>query len=111
MSRLETFATLADPTRFAIVEGLVHGETNVTDIARPFALSEPAISHHLKVLEEEVGLIETRLAATARLRRLRPEAVDALWGWLGRLRRTMEANYARLDTLPAEIDTRDTGKD
>ncbi|MCU0910723.1 MAG: metalloregulator ArsR/SmtB family transcription factor [Rhodobacteraceae bacterium] len=68
--RPETFAALADPTRLAIVERLLDGEANVTDLARPFALSQPAISRHLKVLEE-AGLIETRIAGTARPRRLR----------------------------------------
>ena len=110
MPRPETFAALADPTRLAIVERLLEGEATVTDLARPFALSQPAISRHLKVLEE-AGLIETRIAGTARPRRLRPEAVDELWEWLGRLRRRMEANYARLDTLLAEIEPRDHGKD
>jgi DNA-binding transcriptional ArsR family regulator len=109
MPRPETFAALADPTRLAIVERLLDGEATVTDLARPFALSQPAISRHLKVLEE-AGLIETRVAGTARPRRLRPEAVDALWGWLDRLRRTMEANYARLDTVLDDLQT-DPGKD
>jgi DNA-binding transcriptional ArsR family regulator len=107
--RPETFAALADPTRLAIVERLLDGEANVTDLARPFALSQPAISRHLKVLEE-AGLIETRIAGTARPRRLRPEAVEELWGWLDGLRRRMEANYARLDAVLAEMQT-GSGKD
>jgi DNA-binding transcriptional ArsR family regulator len=107
--RPETFAALADPTRLAIVEQLLDGEATVTDLARPFALSQPAISRHLKVLEE-AGLIEARVAGTARPRRLRPEAVEELWGWLDCLRRRIEANYARLDAVLAEMQT-GSGKD
>lgn len=97
-----TFAALSDPTRLAIVERLLEGEATVNELARPFALTQPAISRHLKVLED-AGLIETRVAGTARPRRLRPEAVDELWTWLDRLRRGMEANYRRLDTLLSEL--------
>jgi DNA-binding transcriptional ArsR family regulator len=96
------FAALADPTRRAIVERLLRGEATVAELARPFAMSQPAVSRHLKVLEA-AGLIEARVAGTARPRRLRPEAVEALWDWLGRLRAGLEANYARLDGLLADL--------
>jgi DNA-binding transcriptional ArsR family regulator len=96
------FAALADPTRFAIVSRLMEGEATVQDLAAPFDITQPAISRHLKVLEE-AGLIETRIAGTSRPRRLRPEAVDELWTWLSRLREALELNYARLDALLTEL--------
>ena len=65
------FAALADPTRRAILARLAEGEATVQDLARPFAISQPAISRHLKVLED-AGLIETRIDGTARPRRLKP---------------------------------------
>ncbi len=97
-----TFAALADPTRLAIVERLLQGEATVADLAAPFDLTQPAISRHLKVLEQ-AGLIETRIDGSARPRRLRPEAIDSLWSWLDQLRRRMEANYTRLDALLDEL--------
>ena len=92
------FAALSDPTRLAIVTRLMEGEASVQDLAAPFDITQPAVSRHLKVLEE-AGLIETRIAGTSRPRRLKPEAVEELWDWLSRLRTTLEANYARLDAL------------
>ena len=68
----QSFAALADPTRRALIARLAQGEATVQDLARPFAISQPAISRHLKVLEE-AGLIETRIDGTARPRRLKPE--------------------------------------
>ena len=74
----QSFAALADPTRRAIIARLAKGEATVQDLARPFSISQPAISRHLKVLEE-AGLIETRIDGTSRPRRLKPDAVAALW--------------------------------
>lgn len=102
MSLQRTFAALADPTRLAIVDRLLKGEATVNELARPFDLTQPAISRHLKVLDE-AGLIETRIAGTARPRRLRREAVEELWTWMDHMRRTLEANYARLDGVLAEL--------
>jgi DNA-binding transcriptional ArsR family regulator len=96
------FAALSDPTRLAIVTRLMEGEATVQDLARPFAITQPAVSRHLRVLEE-AGLIETRVAGSARPRRLRPEAIEELWTWLGHLRAATEANYARLDALLDEL--------
>lgn len=96
------FAALADPTRRAILTRLAQGEATVQDIAARFPISQPAISRHLKVLEE-AGLIRTRIAGTARPRRLNPEAVAALWDWLGQYRALWEANYARLDAVLADM--------
>ena len=96
------FAALADPTRRAIIARLAIGEATVQDLARPFAISQPAISRHLKVLEA-AGLIETRVDGTSRPRRLNPDAVAALWGWLGQYRALWEARYSRLDQVLADM--------
>jgi DNA-binding transcriptional ArsR family regulator len=93
-----SFAALADPTRRAIIARLAKGEATVQDLARPFSISQPAISRHLKVLEE-AGLIETRIDGTARPRRLKPNAVAALWDWLGQYRALWEAQFQRLDAV------------
>lgn len=92
------FAALSDPTRRAILARLAEGEATVQELAAPFVISQPAISRHLKVLEE-AGLIETRIQGTSRPRRLRPDAVDALWQWLSDYRAIMERNYLRLDAV------------
>ncbi len=97
------FAALADPTRRAILQRLMEGEATVQDLARPFDISQPAISRHLKVLAD-AGLIETRVEGTARPRKLNPEAVQALWDWLGQYRALWEARYARLDDVLATLE-------
>lgn len=97
-----TFAALSDPTRLAIVTRLMQGEATVGELALPFAISQPAISRHLKVLEE-AGLIETRIDGSARPRRIRREAVDALWDWLSECRRVWEARFTRLDDVLAAM--------
>jgi DNA-binding transcriptional ArsR family regulator len=103
----QSFAALADPTRRAIIARLAEGEATVQDLARPFSISQPAISRHLKVLEE-AGLIETRIKGTARPRRLKPDAVETLWDWLGQYRALWEKQFQRLDavldSLPDETD-------
>jgi DNA-binding transcriptional ArsR family regulator len=102
MALPEIFAALSDPTRLAIVTRLMEGEATVQDLAAPFEITQPAVSRHLKVLEE-AGLIETRVAGTSRPRRLKPEAADELWTWMTRLREALEANYTRLDALLIEM--------
>jgi DNA-binding transcriptional ArsR family regulator len=103
MTRLDTaFAALADPTRRAILARLMEGEATVQDLARPFPISQPAISRHLKVLED-AGLIETRVDGTARPRRLNPDTIEQLWDWLGQYRALWEARYARLDDVLADL--------
>jgi DNA-binding transcriptional ArsR family regulator len=94
----QSFAALADPTRRAIIARLAAGEATVQDLARPFSISQPAISRHLKVLEE-AGLIETRINGTARPRRLKPDAVEALWDWLGQYRTLWETQFRKLDAV------------
>ncbi len=101
------FAALADPTRRAIIARLAQGEATVQDIARPFSISQPAISRHLKVLED-AGLIETRIDGTARPRRLNPDAVEALWDWLGQYRALWEARFTRLDAVLADLQKDET---
>jgi DNA-binding transcriptional ArsR family regulator len=99
MSRLDqSFAALADPTRRALIARLAEGEATVQELARPFAISQPAVSRHLKVLED-AGLIETRIDGTARPRRLKPEAVAELWDFLGQYRALWEMQFQRLDAV------------
>lgn len=99
----QSFAALADPTRRAIVARLAEGEATVQDLARPFAISQPAISRHLKVLED-AGLIETRIQGTARPRRLKPDTIGDLWHWLGQYRALWEAQFQRLDAVLETLD-------
>lgn len=97
------FSALSDPTRRAIVARLALGEATVMQLAKPFDMSQPAISRHLKVLEG-AGLIVRRVEGTKRPCRLAPDAVSGLEQWLDQLRRVMERNYERLDAVLAEMD-------
>lgn len=92
------FAALADPTRRAIVARLARGEASVTELARPFRMSQPAISKHLRVLEK-AGLVRSGRDAQRRPRRLQPKALKELSQWLERYRRLWEGNFRRLDDL------------
>lgn len=104
MNRLDAaFSALADPTRRAILARLALGETTVMELAEPFAMSQPAVSRHLKVLEE-AGLIIRRIEGTKRPCRLAPGALEEIDKWLAMLRRALEANYDRLDQLLAEME-------
>jgi DNA-binding transcriptional ArsR family regulator len=95
------FAALADPTRRAILHRLVEGETTVLELAKPFRMSQPAVSQHLKVLEQ-AGLITRRVDGTRRPCRLSPAGIDAIDRWLEVLRGAMSRNYERLDELLAK---------
>ncbi|HKW10584.1 MAG TPA: metalloregulator ArsR/SmtB family transcription factor [Gemmatimonadaceae bacterium] len=98
-SRLDAaFAALADPTRRAIVARLATGEASVSELARPFAMSQPAISKHLKVLEH-AGLISRSREAQRRPCRLEPELLAEASGWLDHYREVWEQNFTRLDAL------------
>jgi DNA-binding transcriptional ArsR family regulator len=97
-----TFAALADPTRRALVARLAKGEAAVAELARPFAVSQPAISRHLKVLER-AGLISRGRDAQRRPRRLEPKRLAEATRWLERYRRVWEANFQQLDTLLDEL--------
>lgn len=91
-----SLSALADPTRRAILARLALGEASVHELARPFEMSQPAISRHLKVLET-AGLIETRHSAQERLRRLKPGALDEVAFWIERLRNMWGESFDRLD--------------
>ena len=91
-----TFAALADPTRRAILARLALGETPVGELARPFAMSGPAVTKHLKVLER-AGLISRGRAAQQRPAKLEPEALKAASEWLGAYRRFWEEKFDDLD--------------
>jgi len=92
-----TFAALADPTRRAILARLAEGEATVNELAAPFAVSLPAISRHLKVLER-AGLIERGREAQWRPSRLQPEPLNEAAAWLQERRRTWETRMDRLDS-------------
>src|SRR5262245_63849531 len=101
--RLEsTFLALADPTRRAILARLARGEASVTEIAEPFAISQPAISKHLKILER-AGLITVGQDAQRRPRRLEGKPLAEASAWLERYRASWEANFERLDGVLAEL--------
>lgn len=103
MSTLDAaFSALADPTRRAILSRLAQGEATVMELAKPFELSQPAISQHLKVLES-AGLIARRIEGTKRPRRLASAAVEAIDLWLATLREALAKNYDRLDEVLAEM--------
>ena len=100
-----TFAALADPTRRAIIARLAMGETTVSDLAKPFDMSGPAISKHLKVLEN-AGLITRGREAQWRPCRIEPKALKTVDDWLERYRQFWEERLDRLEdylnTLQAE---------
>jgi DNA-binding transcriptional ArsR family regulator len=97
-----TFAALADPTRRAILARLASGEASVTELAGPFAMSQPAISKHLKVLER-AGLISQGHDAQRRPRRLEAKPLREANGWLERYRQFWEGSFQRLDALLDEM--------
>ena len=100
-----TFAALADPTRRAILARLASGEASVTELAEPFAMSQPAISKHLKVLER-AGLVSRGRDAQRRPRRLEPRPLAQATVWLERYRRFWERRFQRLDALLDELKPR-----
>lgn len=93
-----TFAALSDPTRRAILARLAQGEASVMELAEPFEMSQPAISKHLKVLEN-AGLITRGRDAQRRPCRIEMAPLVQLNGWLDEYRRTWERNFQRLDDL------------
>ena len=97
-----TFAALADPTRRAILARLATGEATVSELAAPFAMTQPAISKHLKVLER-AGLITRGREAQRRPRKLEPRPLAEATDWIERYRKIWEANYQRLDALLQEM--------
>ncbi len=97
-----TFAALADPTRRAILARLASGEAPVTELAKPFAMSQPAISKHLQVLER-AGLISRGRDAQRRPRRLEAKPLAEANGWLEGYRQFWEGSFQRLDALLHEM--------
>ncbi len=100
-----TFLALADPTRRAILARLARGEASVTELAEPFAISQPAISKHLKILER-AGLITVGQDAQRRPRRFEGQPLAEANAWLERYRASWEANFERLDGVLAELQHR-----
>jgi DNA-binding transcriptional ArsR family regulator len=96
------FGALADPTRRAILARLTQGDLTVAEVAAPFAVSQPAISRHLKVLEG-AGLISRRRRATARLSHLEAEPLREATAWLATYQEFWEESYDRLDGLLAAL--------
>jgi DNA-binding transcriptional ArsR family regulator len=92
------FSALADPTRRAILSRLAEGEASVTELAEPFRMSQPAISKHLRVLEN-AGLVSRGQDAQRRPRRLEAKPLAIADEWIERYRKYWESNYARLDAL------------
>jgi DNA-binding transcriptional ArsR family regulator len=103
----ETFGALADPTRRAILARLASGEASVTELAEPFAMSMPAISKHLKVLER-AGLIARGREAQWRPCRLQAAPLQDVAGWVEHYRRFWEESFNRLDDYLQELKKQDS---
>ena len=97
-----TFAALANPTRRAILARLASGELSVTELAEPFAMSQPAISLHVKVLER-AGLVSRGRDAQRRPVRVEPKPLEAATAWLEGYRSALERNFRRLDAVLEEM--------
>jgi DNA-binding transcriptional ArsR family regulator len=100
-----TFAALADPTRRAILARLALGEANVTELAKPFDMTQPAISKHLKVLER-AGLIVRGRSAQSRPCRLQAKRLKEATAWIEQYRRFWEGSFDRLDGYLTELKER-----
>ena len=103
------FSALADPTRRAILARLAKGEATVMELADPFKMTQPAISQHLKVLED-AGLVVGRVEGTKRPRRLAKAGIEAMDQWLAILRKALERNYDRLDEVLASMERQKKGE-
>ena len=101
-----TFAALADPTRRAILARLASGEASVTELARPFAMTQPAISKHLKVLER-AGLISHGQDAQRRPRRLEAQPLADVGHWLEGYRQFWVGRFQHLDSLLVGLKTKE----
>ena len=100
-----TFAALGDPTRRAILARLATGAATVNELAEPFAMTQPAISKHLKVLES-AGLVSTDRDGQRRPRRLQPGRLAEASAWLEQYREFWESSFRRLDDVLAELQPR-----
>jgi DNA-binding transcriptional ArsR family regulator len=97
-----TFLALADPTRRAILARLALGEASVNELAEPFAMSQPAISKHLKMLER-AGLVSRGRDAQRRPCRIEAKPLEAAYLWIERYRQMWDMSFERLDTLLEEL--------
>lgn len=97
-----TFIALADPTRRAILARLLEGEASVMELAEPFAMSQPAVSKHIKMLER-AGLVSRSRDAQKRPVRIEGIALKEATDWLDDYRQVWEANFSRLDNLLTEL--------
>ena len=104
------FFALSDPTRRAILARLALGEATVTELARPFEMTQPAISRHLKVLEG-AGLIARRAEGTTRPCRLQEDGIVAVEQWVSTMRDAMARNYDRLDRVLATMQSKTKKKE
>jgi DNA-binding transcriptional ArsR family regulator len=104
----DTFAALADPTRRAILARLASGEASVTELGQPFAMSLPAVSKHLKVLER-AGLIARGQRAQWRPRRLDAGPLRDAAQWLEHYRRFWEQSFDRLEDYLGKLQTKENG--
>jgi DNA-binding transcriptional ArsR family regulator len=104
------FSALSDPTRRAILARLALGETSVTELAKPFAMSMPAVSKHLKVLER-AGLIARGRAAQWRPCRIEPKALKEIDDWMEHYRRFFDESFDRLDDYLKQLQAKDSAKD
>jgi DNA-binding transcriptional ArsR family regulator len=104
-----TFGALADPTRRAILARLVHGEADVSELMKPFDLSQPAISKHLNVLER-AGLVMRGRIAQRRPRKLEARPLAEATEWLENYRQYWEASFVRLDGLLSELKAKEKNR-
>jgi len=103
---IETFAALAEPNRFRIVELLRSGPRAVGDIGERLHLAQPQVSKHLRVLKD-AGLVDVQPLAQQRLYELRPQPLRRMHGWLERYRRIWEESFAQLDELVEELEKKE----
>ncbi|HKW56533.1 MAG TPA: metalloregulator ArsR/SmtB family transcription factor [Candidatus Acidoferrum sp.] len=104
-----TFAALADPTRRAILARLARGQASVNELARPFAMSQPAVSKHLRVLER-AGLVSRAVDAQRRPRRIEAKPLAEANGWLEGYREIWERNFQRLDEVLEELKAKEQNR-
>jgi DNA-binding transcriptional ArsR family regulator len=107
---IETFAALAEPNRFRIVELLRKGPRAVSDIGERLHLNQPQVSKHLRVLKE-VGLVDVQPQAQQRIYELRPQPLRRMQDWLDRYRRIWEESFDQLDELLEELSGKEKADD
>ena len=103
---IETFAALAEPNRYRIVELLRRGPRAVNDIGERLHLNQPQVSKHLRVLKD-AGLVDVQARAQQRLYELRPKPLRQLHGWLERYRRIWEESFEQMDELVEELEQKE----